>query len=353
MVGSASGASIDAATASGYQTPVSAIIRIFCWSVVSGTLVFALNNYLIYWLDWPGMVVFLGHLGLLPAFAPKTPLDGTAATLGALQTLSYLLCAAGAALYTLRTPNRLLRADSETMVSIAAYIIRAAFWAVIFIGLADFTISFLRIEGLLSFFIGDDLTTALGRPQFRGVYVHVPLILAGFVTAIFSRALGFTWLTLLVVAAELCIVLSRFIFSYEQAFQGDLVRFWYGALFLFASAYTLYEDGHVRVDVLYAGLTSRVKGLVNIWGSLLLGMSLCATVLSIGMAGKTSIINSPLLSFEVSQSGFGMYVKYLMAGFLGIFAITMMIQFASYILESLADYRDEPGKRQIAESSAH
>lgn len=353
MVGSASGASSGATAASGYQTPVSAFTRIFCWSVVSGTLVFALNNYLIYWLDWPGMLTFLGHLGLLPAAAPGKPLDGMASTLGALQTLSYLLCVVGSVIYTKRTPERPLRHDSETMVGIAAYIIRASFWAVIFVGLVDMAISFLRVEDLLPGLFGGDLATALGRSQFRGAYVHIPLVFAGCVVAAFTRSLGFTWLALLVVGAELSIVLSRFIFSYEQAFQGDLVRFWYGALFLFASAYTLYEDGHVRVDVLYAGLTSRMKGLVNIWGSLLLGMSLCVTVLAIGMGGKTSIINSPLLSFEVSQSGFGMYVKYLMAGFLGIFAISMMIQFASYMLESLADYRDEPGKRQIAEASAH
>lgn len=35
--------------------------------------------------------------------------------------------------------------------------------------------------------------------------------------------------------------------------MADLVRFWYAALFLFASAYTLLEEGHVRVDVFYAG----------------------------------------------------------------------------------------------------
>ena len=49
------------------------------------------------------------------------------------------------------------------------------------------------------------------------------------------------------------IVLARFVFAYEQTFMGDLVRFWYAALFLFASAYTLKEDAHVRVDVFYAG----------------------------------------------------------------------------------------------------
>jgi len=50
-----------------------------------------------------------------------------------------------------------------------------------------------------------------------------------------------------------------------------------------------------------------------------------------------------LRSFETSQSGYGLYVKYLMAGFLAVFAITMLIQFVSYLLSAVADLRDEPG----------
>ena len=61
--------------------------------------------------------------------------------------------------------------------------------------------------------------------------------------------------------------------------------------------------------------------------------------MAFGMSDKTSVITSPMLNYEVSQSGFGMYVKYLMAGFLGIFAVTMMIQFASFLLYSVADMR--------------
>ena len=157
----------------------------------------------------------------------------------------------------------------------------------------------------------------------------------------------------MVVCAELLIVISRFVFSYEQAFQGDLVRFWYAALFLFASAYTLIEEGHVRVDVVSAGLSQKNKGLVNAIGCVVLGMSLCWTVLILGMWSKTNIIVSPLLSFEVSQSGFGMYVKYLMAGFLGVFAVSMMIQFTSYLLDSVADYRGDPGHRETDGAAAH
>jgi len=108
--------------------------------------------------------------------------------------------------------------------------------------------------------------------------------------------------------------------------MGDLVRFWYAALFLFASAYTLLEEGHVRVDVFYAGLSRRAKGTVNAFGAIFLGMSLGWTIIILDFKGKASIIYGPLSNFEVSQSGFGMYTKYLMAGFLAVFAITMLIQ---------------------------
>jgi TRAP-type mannitol/chloroaromatic compound transport system permease small subunit len=226
-----------------------------------------------------------------------------------------------------------------------AFFIRAAFWVVFLVGLADTAISFVRVEGLLEGLVGKELAIDLGKTSFRGMWVHVPVTLIGIVIAVFVRTLGFFWLALLVVAAELLIVFSRFIFSYEQAFMADLVRFWYAALFLFASAYTLLADGHVRVDVIYAGFRRRARGRVNSFGSVVLGMTLCWTILILGMWTKSSIIISPILVFEVTQAGFGMYVKYFMAGFLGVFGISMMLQFVSYLFESVADWREEPGGR--------
>ena len=121
--------------------------------------------------------------------------------------------------------------------------------------------------------------------------------------------------------------------------------FWYGALCsLFASAHTLLEEGHVRVDVAYAAFSEKTKGKVNVVGSILLGLLLCWTILIIGMAGKSSIINAPVFNFEVTQSGYGLYVKYLMAAFLGIFAISMMIQFVSYMFGAVADCAQRTGQ---------
>ncbi|MEQ8667441.1 MAG: TRAP transporter small permease subunit [Rhodospirillales bacterium] len=310
------------------------LVRAFGWGVLAALAVFVVSNYFTHWQGWPGAAA---------AFSGAT--GETSTMLAWAQAAAYPVVIAVAIIAVLRSSYRTLRQDSERISGISAYVVRAAFFAVLYVGLVDAAISFLRVEGLLPGLIGEPLTIDLGRSTFRGVYVHIPLILAGIVTAAFSRSLGFTWLALLVVVAELLIVVTRFIFSYEQAFMADLVRFWYAALFLFASAYTLLHEGHVRVDVLYTGMSPRTKGWVNAMGSLLLGISLCWVVLAIGLGDKTAIINSPILAFETTQTGFGMYVKYIMAGYLAIFAITMMIQFVSYFMESVADLRGEPGGR--------
>ena len=294
---------------------------------------FLLNNYLTNWRDWPGPTTLVT--------------GGPQLSLALIQAGIYALAVAAAIAYVLTTKPRALRPDSEFIYSITAYIIRASFWTVFLVGLADMVVSFLRVEDMLPGIFGDKLAIDLGRSTFRGLWVHFPMLALGLLIATFHRGLGFPWLALLVVSAELLIVLTRFIFSYEQAFMADLVRFWYAALFLFASAYTLLEEGHVRVDVLYSTFTAKTKGLVNAWGSVLLGMSLCGVIIYYGMDGKSTIINGPLLIFETTQTGFGMYVKYWMAGFLGIFAVSMLLQFSGYFLEGVADYRGEPGKREL------
>ena len=188
---------------------------------------------------------------------------------GWLQLSAYSVIVVGIVLTCLVSFSRSLQADADLYSRIAAYIVRAAFWSVFLVGLVDMLISFLRVEGLLNTLVGDHFTTQLGRSIFRGMYIHYPLIVLGFVIAMFNRSLGFIWLALLIVAAEFLIVLTRFVFSYEQVFMGDLVRFWYAGLFLFASAYTLLHDGHVRVDVLYTNFSERGKALTNIIGSLI------------------------------------------------------------------------------------
>lgn len=313
-------------------------LRLSALAGAASGVLFVINNFLNFWAGWPGLLNFIGD-----GFGLSGGYGSNATALGWAQVaLNALPHAAIVYWVLLRTPEGLMRADADRLSAFTAYLIRSFFWAVVLVGLADGVISFLRVEGLLPALFGADLADQLGRANFRGIYIHYPLIAVGFVIGLVTRTLGFTWLALLIVVAEMLIVLTRFVFSYEQAFMGDLVRFWYAALFLFASAYTLIEEGHVRVDIFYNGFSDRGRAWANVLGTLLLGLPVCWVILTLGMWGESNLINAPMLSYEVTQSGYGMYVKYLMAGFLMVYALSMLIQFCSFFLNNAATLVDEP-----------
>ena len=311
------------------------LIRIFSYSILATTFVFLFNNVLTVWFDWPGVKNLFSHYSLFGFKKLSKPLSDSVLNFAFLQLFFYLISILLAIFYVNRSIKQTLTADSKILDKFTAYIIRSSFWAVLIVGLADLLISFLVVEKLVEPLLGEYLKIKLVVPAFRITFVHFPLILISFVVGYFTRSVGFIWLAVLVVASEFFIVLSRFIFEYEQAFQGDLVRFWYSALYLFASAYALIHEGHVRVDVLYTNFSERKKAWTNSIGSLIFGIPLCLIVLFLGMGGKASIINGPVISFEITQQGSnGLYLLYLMAIYLAVFAVSMLIQFTSYFMSS-------------------
>ena len=314
---------------------LSFIIRIFSYSILATTFVFLANNVLTVWFDWPGVKSLFSHYGMFGFKKLSKPLSDSVLNFAFLQLFFYFISILWAIYYVKKSINQTLTADSEILNKITAYIIRSSFWAVLLVGIADLIISFLVVEKLVEPLLGEYLKIKLVVPAFRITFVHFPIIMLSFVVGYFTRSVGFIWLAVLVVGSEFFIVLSRFIFEYEQAFQGDLVRFWYSALYLFASAYALIHEGHVRVDVLYTGFSERKKAWTNSIGSLILGIPLCLIVLFLGMGGKASIINGPVISFEITQQGSnGLYLLYLMAVYLAVFAVSMLIQFTSYFMSS-------------------
>ena len=318
---------------------VEALARILSGSVIWLTLAFTINFFLTFVRDWPGLPALFADAGWFGLAPLRTPLDEAAVATGWIQVSVYTLPIVSLVIWVAATRNRPLQAEADVYAALAAFIVRAAFWTMALVGLVDAVLSFLRVEEFLSALVGDELTVQLGRSIFRGQYVHLPLMALSCLIALFTRSLSFIWLALLIVLAEFQIVITRFIFSYEQAFMGDLVRFWYGSLFLLASVYSLVDEGHVRVDVFYARFSERGKAWTNAVGSMLLGVPLCWIILTMGMWTKGSSLANPMLNFEISQSGFGMYVKYLMAGLLVIFALSMAAQFSAYFLESVAVLR--------------
>ena len=294
--------------------------KIFSIAIVLFVFSFLINNYLTFGGNWPGALSINKNINIFSS----------------IQISLYFF----ALLFPIFLVYFYKKDISLTYIAnffdnINSYIIRFAFWAVFIIGIVDAIISLLIIEGFIEHFFGKSWNVKLSNNSFRAPYVHFPLLFFALILGYFFKSLNFFWLAFLVVIAEFQIVLLRFVFSYEQTLMSDLVRFWYGGLFLFASYYTLIKDGHVRVDVLYTNFTEKNKAIVNLLGSLILGIPLCLTIFLKGMACKQCVLNQPIMNFETSQSTQGMNIKYLMAGFLIIFALTMLIQFVVYFLRNL------------------
>ena len=313
------------------------LLKLFGWLSISLVVAYLIDNIMIVGFNLPGAFSIFKDFSVVGLF----------------ELFIYII--AGLATYFIvKKSNLNFRNNSIILHNFNVYLIRSFFWIILIIGLVDISIAFMRVEKIFEFLFGKEIASNFSRPVFVGLYFHVPLIIIGFVIAKFTKTIGFHWLSLLIVASELLIVITRFVFSYEQTFMGDLVRYWYAGLFLFASAYTLYEDGHVRVDILYQGLKEKTKNLVNCFGSILMGWSTSIIIILICFYGKQSIVNSPVANFEITQQGsVGMFIKYHMAVFLAIFGVTMLIQFISYFFESIADYKNEKGKRIIETSTSH
>ena len=307
-------------------------IRIFSWSIIFLTFAFLINNVLNHWYDYPGVDKLFGSYNFF--FESNKEFSSNEFYKSGIQFIIYLIAILISFIYVKLYNQVEINKDSEYLINFSTYIIRSCFWGALIIGLVDMILSFLRVEDFLIPLFGESLGMNLGKSVFRGTYIHFPLLILAFIIGYFTKTLGFFWLAFLVVIAEFQIVVARFIFSYEQTFMGDLVRFWYGSLFLYSSSYALLKEGHVRVDILYTNFSEKGKAWSTLLGSLLLGMPICATILLRGMWGHQCILNAPIKTFEQSMSGYGMQVKYLMAGFLAIYALTMLITFTSFFMSN-------------------
>ena len=133
----------------------------------------------------------------------------TAASGNPIMLLLYAVAIGLGLFYVMGSKNKPLREDAMLVHNLNVYLVRACFWSVLFVGVVDMSIAFLRTENLSGYLMSENLAKEIIRPQFVGVYIHIPLIILGFIVAAFTRTLGFIWLALLIVGAELLIVLSR------------------------------------------------------------------------------------------------------------------------------------------------
>lgn len=86
------------------------------------------------------------------------------------------------------------------------------------------------------------------------------------------------WLGLFLVLVMALVVALRYVFDFGNIALQESLTYLHGTLFMLGIAYTLAEDEHVRVDVLYQHFSARRKAWVNILGTLLLLLPVCIAI---------------------------------------------------------------------------
>lgn len=80
--------------------------------------------------------------------------------------------------------------------------------------------------------------------------------------------LAFSWLTLAMVTVMAVIVVLRYVFQIGSISLQESVIYINALIFTFGVAYTLKEQGHVRVDIFYSRLSAKGKAWIDLLGSL-------------------------------------------------------------------------------------
>jgi len=140
-----------------------------------------------------------------------------------------------------------------------------------------------------------------------------------------------SWLALLIVLLQFLIVVGRYVFGVGSIWLQELIIYMFGFMFMLGAAYTLRHDGHVRVDIFFREAPPRQKAIVNLVGSIVFLIPVCALIFWVAWP----YVMQSWSIFEGSQESSGIPARYLQKTAILAFAALMALQGLSMIIHSV------------------
>lgn len=140
----------------------------------------------------------------------------------------------------------------------------------------------------------------------------------------FARLTGHTlaWLNIAIVLLVALVVALRYGAGLHSMLLMDSAQYLHALLFLACSAWTLREDGHVRVDVLYHRFPARQRAWVNLLGTLLLLMPMMGFILW----SSWPYASASWSTLEGSANSGGLPWVYVLKSLIPLMAVLMLLQ---------------------------
>ena len=149
----------------------------------------------------------------------------------------------------------------------------------------------------------------------------------------FNGVMGFicSILTIFMVLNVFVVVALRYGFSIGRIWMQELYVWTHAFVFLAASGYTLRDNGHVRIDLIYGTRSSRTKAIVNLLGSFFFALPF------LGFLWKWSLpmVVRSFGNLEKSSEAGGLPGLYVLKGAILVFCITVGLQVSALIIRAL------------------
>jgi len=140
-----------------------------------------------------------------------------------------------------------------------------------------------------------------------------------------------SWLTLLMVLTTFVVVILRYVFDFGMIAMQESIVYMHAVIFLIGAAYTLQQNSHVRVDIIYQKLNNRQRAWIDLLGTVFL---LTPSMLFIFIISWEYVSDSWEV-MEASREAGGLPGVYLLKSTILIMAALMLLQGIANALRSI------------------
>jgi TRAP-type mannitol/chloroaromatic compound transport system permease small subunit len=130
------------------------------------------------------------------------------------------------------------------------------------------------------------------------------------------------WAILAMALLQFALILLRYLFSVASLWAHESIIYFHVALVMFTAAWTLRDDGHVRVDIFYSNASPRTRALIDLVGAVALLLPFITAVAWFSLP----YVTRSWQILEGSREAGGLPLVFLLKSAILIFAAQMLLQ---------------------------
>ena len=140
-----------------------------------------------------------------------------------------------------------------------------------------------------------------------------------------------SWLVLATVLVTFAVVVLRYVFDFGRIWIQETYLWMHAMIFMVGAAWTLQDEGHVRVDIFYHKMSDKNKSRVNLLGVVFLLFPMCALILWVSLP----YVMASWQLLEGSRETGGIPAVFLLKTVIPLMAILLLLQGTSIAIRNL------------------